>query len=657
MVPSSETTKDITGWVPVANATVTLTDSEGVTHTVTTDEDGYYTFTDIAVNANTIITATATIDGNTVIIKDVIPQAVAATEDYDAETADAESTALGLIVEELLEQGLDPEDINLEEIQDSDNFTEVAEQVSTVLEENGNVTTDPDVTETVSNAAEDIITPPVYTPPEEPTEELPEEEYVPTPTPVNHAPSITSEPVTTVTVDELYTYDVNATDPDGDTLTYSLTTSPTGMTIDSATGVISWTPTSEGDYAVVVMVSDGALNDTQNFTITVSVPELTHIVVLPKTMTLFVGEGDSITSIIASYNYGPDASIALAACSYSSDSESVATVATGVVTGVGAGSATITVSYTEGGITKEDTVAVTVNPVLLDYIIVLPETMTLFEEGETDNITSINAHYNNGAVAPIDPGNCTITSDNPAVAIVDAFGIVTSVVPGTATITVSYAGKTDTVEVTVKVAIVMDGILSPGEWDSYFWFTDNSEGPGTGYDDDSLPIFTGYLYFDEDNLCLAFDVEDTTPDTNRDFLYVTLDIPPAMEFNDPIDALYWGSIPTNVSFFGEAYLTGDDFPWDRSQRSSTWGTDGGVMTAITITATNRYYELRIPLTAISAILGDTIGIKIQARGGISEADPQVVNYFPDMPDGIISAVRADTRVEVEGNFCQVTLTP
>lgn len=167
MVPSSETTKDIIGWIPVANATVTLTDSEGVTHTVTTDEDGYYAFTDITVNANTIITATATIDGNTVIIKDIIPQAVAATEDYDAETADAESTALALIVEELLEQGLDLEDIILEEIQDSDNFTEVVEQVSSILEENGNVTTDPGVTETVSDAAEEI-NPPAYTPPETP---------------------------------------------------------------------------------------------------------------------------------------------------------------------------------------------------------------------------------------------------------------------------------------------------------------------------------------------------------------------------------------------------------------------------------------------------------------------------------------------------------
>ena len=165
MVPGSEAAKDITGWVPAANATVTLTDTNGVTHTVTTDEDGYYTFTNVAVNTYTIITATVTIDGNTVVMKDVVPQAVAAIEDYDAGTMTPESTALGLIVEKLTEQGLTPEDINLEEIQASDNFTAVVEQVSSVLEENGNVTTDPDVIEVVNNTAEEIINPPEPSPP------------------------------------------------------------------------------------------------------------------------------------------------------------------------------------------------------------------------------------------------------------------------------------------------------------------------------------------------------------------------------------------------------------------------------------------------------------------------------------------------------------
>lgn len=94
---------------------------------------------------------------------------------------------------------------------------------------------------------------------------------------INHSPNITSISNTSAFVDTLYIYDVDATDPDvGDILTYSLTGSiPEGMTIDSATGEINWTPTVTqiGDNSVTVAVFDNgspAESDTQNFTITVS---------------------------------------------------------------------------------------------------------------------------------------------------------------------------------------------------------------------------------------------------------------------------------------------------------------------------------------------------------------------------------------------------
>jgi hypothetical protein len=92
-----------------------------------------------------------------------------------------------------------------------------------------------------------------------------------TPAPTNHAPTITSTPITAATVNLLYTYDVDATDPDGDTRTYSLTTKPAGMTIDSSTGLITWTPTSAqiGDNVVEINASDGKLSDSQAFVITV----------------------------------------------------------------------------------------------------------------------------------------------------------------------------------------------------------------------------------------------------------------------------------------------------------------------------------------------------------------------------------------------------
>ncbi len=92
----------------------------------------------------------------------------------------------------------------------------------------------------------------------------------------NDAPVFISAPEITANVGMLYTYDVNASDPDlNDTLTYSLTTKPADMTIDSATGLIQWKPAEVGENEVVVMVADSnsiPTTDTQSFTITVNPP-------------------------------------------------------------------------------------------------------------------------------------------------------------------------------------------------------------------------------------------------------------------------------------------------------------------------------------------------------------------------------------------------
>lgn len=93
---------------------------------------------------------------------------------------------------------------------------------------------------------------------------------------VNDVPTFTSAPVTKATVGKEYSYDVNATDPDIlDTLVYSLIIEPMGMTIDSATGLIKWTPTDAqiGSNEVAVRVEDGSstpASNTQPFTIKVS---------------------------------------------------------------------------------------------------------------------------------------------------------------------------------------------------------------------------------------------------------------------------------------------------------------------------------------------------------------------------------------------------
>ena len=68
------------------------------------------------------------------------------------------------------------------------------------------------------------------------------------------APEITSVPVTTGVVGDVYNYDVDASGYPYPT--YDLTTYPVGMVIDHNTGIISWTPDAANDYPVTVQVSN-----------------------------------------------------------------------------------------------------------------------------------------------------------------------------------------------------------------------------------------------------------------------------------------------------------------------------------------------------------------------------------------------------------------
>jgi RHS repeat-associated protein len=88
----------------------------------------------------------------------------------------------------------------------------------------------------------------------------------------NGAPVITSTPITVAGVGRPYSYDVNASDPDNDPLTYALAVKPEGMTINPSTGLIQWTPTAAqiGTHPVRVVVADtGGLTATQDFQVTV----------------------------------------------------------------------------------------------------------------------------------------------------------------------------------------------------------------------------------------------------------------------------------------------------------------------------------------------------------------------------------------------------
>src|SRR5262249_14588577 len=71
-------------------------------------------------------------------------------------------------------------------------------------------------------------------------------------------PSISSTPPARAIGNRDFRYLVTATDPDGDNLSFFLTSAPAGMAIDSTTGLITWRPgvAQLGMHAITVSVRD-----------------------------------------------------------------------------------------------------------------------------------------------------------------------------------------------------------------------------------------------------------------------------------------------------------------------------------------------------------------------------------------------------------------
>ena len=262
-----------------------------------------------------------------------------------------------------------------------------------------------------------------------------------------------------------FTYQVIAYDPENGELTYSLTEKPEGMQIGSSTGLITWIPGENqiGTFTVEVKVSNGNSFSLEQFEITIKdassvSASLTSIQASPIVMSIYMGYSFTINSITAFYDDESSASVALGLAAYQSSNANIATVDNaGLITGVSAGSTVITVSYTEGGITKSTTIGVTVieEPKVLTSIVVLPSTMSIII-GNNTTITSITAHYDDETSTTVGLDLVSYSSNHPDIASVNTTGRVTGVSAGSAVITVSYteAGitKTDTVGVTVSQA-------------------------------------------------------------------------------------------------------------------------------------------------------------------------------------------------------------
>ena len=92
----------------------------------------------------------------------------------------------------------------------------------------------------------------------------------------NEPPVIDSFSAGSATEDIEYQLDIDATDPESDTVSFSISNAPSGMSIDSGSGLITWTPengvTASGTVTITASdgEQDGATPDTETFSLSVS---------------------------------------------------------------------------------------------------------------------------------------------------------------------------------------------------------------------------------------------------------------------------------------------------------------------------------------------------------------------------------------------------
>ncbi|PYV57628.1 MAG: hypothetical protein DMG98_09990 [Acidobacteria bacterium] len=204
---------------------------------------------------------------------------------------------------------------------------------------------------------------------------------------------------------------------------------------------------------VTITALSGSLKSTAVLTVSSAAVNLSSIVVSPAASTLPVNTAQQFTAI-GNYSNGSSADLT-ALVTWGSSSLNVATVsASGLVTGVAAGSTNISASL--GGISGST--SLTVSAPSLVSISVTPVGLTLGIGINQQYVAT--ATYSDGSSADLTSG-VAWTSSSSSVATINSSGVTTTVAAGQTTITASISGLNDTSTLTVVAAQLVSIAVSP----------------------------------------------------------------------------------------------------------------------------------------------------------------------------------------------------
>ena len=257
-------------------------------------------------------------------------------------------------------------------------------------------------------------------------------------TTVTVAPSSASVGVGANTTLQATVKDQNGTVMSGQSVSWS-TSDPSIATVNSS-GVVAGV----GAGSATITATCAGKSGTATITVTAAPPPppvVTTVTVSPPSASILVGANTTLQATVKDANGNVMTGQTI---TWSTSSSSVATVSSsGVVTGVAAGSATITATC--AGKSGTSTVTVTAPPPVVTTVTVAPSTPSI-DVGATVALTATVKDAQGNVMTG---QTVTWSSSNNSIAMVSSSGVVTGVAAGSATITATCSGKTGTSAVTV----------------------------------------------------------------------------------------------------------------------------------------------------------------------------------------------------------------
>lgn len=113
--------------------------------------------------------------------------------------------------------------------------------------------------------------------------------------PANGAPTLSNPGTRRNNVGDAVSLQLSGDDNDGDPITFGATGLPPGLSLSSATGLITGVPTTPGRYVVIATVSDGTLSVTQGFTWIIRTVNVTPVLTAPANRVDQVGLFTALT--------------------------------------------------------------------------------------------------------------------------------------------------------------------------------------------------------------------------------------------------------------------------------------------------------------------------------------------------------------------------